>query len=145
MNKITIYACPNNCGVPLVAECEVIQDWCVNIEGDPIEPQSEPLPELNDDPKCPHCGAEAEEYEDCEPIPVYDCDGREVFTAYVPDKKYRIAFLTNEDVMSVRRVDIVRRHGADCFIDNGAMYLLGENGFTRYAELDGQQSLFAMT
>lgn len=144
MSKTTIYACPNGCGVPLTAECEVNQTWYVDIEGDAIESKDDAIPDIFDEPKCPRCGAEAEEYEDCESLPVYDCDGREVFTAYVPGKEHQIAFLTDEDKMSVRRVDIVRRHGADCFIDNGAMYLLGEDGFTRYAELDGQQSLFAM-
>lgn len=144
MSKITIYACPNNCGVPLTAECEVNQTWYVNIEGEAIEPKDEAIPDIFDEAKCPRCGAEAKEY-DCDPIPVWDKAGRRVCTAYIPDRAYHIAFLSNENGMSVRRLDIVCRHGADCIIDGGSEYRLGGEGFTQHTELEGQESLFTMT
>lgn len=135
-----IYHCPNGCNAPLTSDFEVEQTWRVDIDGEPIEPDSPgEISRSLTQPKCSKCGSEAVEYP-CKTIPIFDSCGQPVSTAYMPAKEYRIVFLRHG--LSTSLLDIVRRNGADCVIDEGKVYELTQDGLVPRNELPGQISLF---
>lgn len=135
-----IYHCPNGCNAPLTSDFEVKQTWLVDIDGEPIEPDSpgEIVCSLTQ-PKCSKCGSQAVEHQ-CKAVPIFDSCGQPVSTAYMPAKEYRIVFLRRG--LSTKLLDIVRRNGADCVIADGKVYELTQEGLVSRNELPGQISLF---
>lgn len=137
----TIYVCPNHCGVPLTTECEVTQEWLVDVAGNPVKLESSEEPcMLYNEPVCSKCKANAREY-DCRVIPVW-ADSEHLLTyAYIPTDDTRRAFVMNDDEISVRHIEMVRRRDADCLVIDGNDYLLSDDGFYPRCELPGQESL----